>query len=272
MRKKYEVKTGDTLGTIAKKFLIEPMRIIDENNIKNPDKIRVGELLFIPEQPMDQSVQVKQSPLSVITIDEKQVQEILPHAKKKNIKKYAQALAQGLESVEINRPLRLAHFFAQIAIESSSLNATEESLMYSAERLEKVFRKHFPTLQIAKEYAGSPQKIANLIYANRLGNGDEKSGDGWRYRGRGLIQLTGKENYKVCGEAINQPLLSDPDIVSKDPHVSVMVCCWFWKLKNLNKYADRDDIKKITKKINGGYNEIKQREQALYQAKKILKI
>ncbi|CAK8711097.1 Glycoside hydrolase [Candidatus Electrothrix laxa] len=282
MKQNYTVHPGDTIEKIAKKLQLnnrELTAIIERNNIKNPDLIRAGDILIIPEKITAEAkgekivestskTTVPESGYGVI-IREGQIQEILPSAKKENIKKFTQALDTELLRFKINTPLRVAQFIAQVAVESASFNLTEEDLNYSADRLRKIFSKYFPTKTLAEQYAHKPEKIANRVYANRIGNGDEKSGDGWRYRGRGLIQLTGKENYIACGKAIEQPLQMKPDIVSTDPYIAVMTCCWYWNSKDLNRYADQDNVKTITKKINGGYHGLDQRKAFLNKAKKI---
>lgn len=197
------------------------------------------------------------------------LKEIMPHAKEVNIEFYLDGLNSLLAEYEINTPLRLAHFLAQIAHESGSFRYKSENLNYSAQALRSVFGKYFKTDEIANNYARDPEKIANVVYADRMGNGDVASGDGWRYRGRGLIQLTGCENYTHCGEMIGKDLQAEPDLVLEDPNVAVAAACWYWQSKKLNKYADLDDIKSVTKRINGGYNGLKDREEYLERAKKV---
>jgi putative chitinase len=161
----------------------------------------------------------------------------------------------------IDTPLRVAHFLAQIAHESAGLAAITENLNYSADRLVAVFPKYFPTLISAQPYARKPQKIANKIYGNRMGNGDELSGDGWKYRGRGFIQLTGRNNYRQYGYEDN------PDVI--DPADSA---AWYWSTRALNPLADQDDVVSITKKINGGLNGLDDRKSRLAKIKASLGI
>ncbi|MCL2206508.1 MAG: glycoside hydrolase family 19 protein [Fibromonadales bacterium] len=182
---------------------------------------------------------------------------------------YVKALNKVLPSYKINSPLRLAHFFAQIIHESGHLHYKEEGLNYSASALRKIFPKYFPNDEIANEYARKPEKIANRTYCNRMGNGSESGGDGWKYRGRGLIQLTGHNNYKICGEALNLDLRMNPDLLCQNPEVIVRSACWFWASRDLNKFADTDDVMAITKKINGGINGIVDRKSNLAIAKKV---
>ena len=171
-----------------------------------------------------------------------------------------------LERAEVNTPLRLAHFFAQIDHESG-LKPISENLNYSAKGLRLVFSKYFKTDLEAKKYERKPREIANKVYANRMGNGDELSGDGWRYRGRGFIQLTGKDNYRAFSDYTNKPdYLTDPDMLLNEP--DAMVCAlWFWSKNKLNTYADKDDIYTITRRINGGLNGIEHRKELLKKYK-----
>lgn len=162
----------------------------------------------------------------------------------------------------INSPLRLAHFLAQCHHESGGFKHTEENLKYSANGLFATYKKYFPTLESAKPYQYDPVRIANKVYADRLGNGPVSSGDGWTYRGRGYIQLTGKYNYELFSKEIPDNVVLNPDLVKyKYPLLSA---AWFYvTLKNLNVVADLGDseqvIAKITKKINGGLNGQKDR-------------
>lgn len=158
----------------------------------------------------------------------------------------------------INTRLRLAHFCTQIIHESSYLNTLVENLNYSAAGLRKIFPKYFKTDAEAKKFQRNPEKIANKVYANRMGNGNEASGDGWRYRGRGLIQLTGKTNYMAFFEAMKMDTLN-PDYLST-PEGAMKSAIWFWNKNGLNKLADKDDLVSITKKINGGTNGLADRK------------
>lgn len=175
---------------------------------------------------------------------------------------------------EINTPLRASHFLAQVMHESSDFKFTEENLNYSASGLIKTFFKYFPTLEIANQYARQPQKIASRVYANRYGNRDEKSGDGWKYRGRGDIQTTFYNNYKVLGDYLKVDLINNPDLV-KTPKYARLSAGFFWFRNNLNELADKGSsknvIKTITKKVNGGYNGLDDRIKRFNTIYKILK-
>jgi putative chitinase len=190
---------------------------------------------------------------------------------KEKCKYYFDAINYVLPQYGISTPIRLSHFFAQILHESGNLEYKEENLNYSAQGLLTVFPKYFPNEEIANEYARNPEKIANRVYGGRMGNGDEDSGDGWKYRGRGLIQLTGHDNYKACGTALDLDLLGSPDLLCQDPEAIVYSACWYWSSRNLNELADKDYILGITKKINGGTNGLKDREHKLDVAKRVLK-
>lgn len=169
----------------------------------------------------------------------------------------------------INTDLRRAHFFAQLAHESAGFSAIIENLNYSKTSLRKVFSRYF-TLEQAAEYERKPEKIANRVYANRMGNKNEASGDGWKYRGRGFIQLTGKNNYQAFSNAVGVDFVNNPDLILQPQYI--LECAgWFWTTNNLNKFADKDDIKAITKAINGGENGITDRIKKLTILKARLK-
>lgn len=184
---------------------------------------------------------------------------------------WADEFNETFEYYEITTPLRIAHFIAQVGHESKSLRVLQENLNYSVSGLMRVFPKYFPTEEIAKVYAMKPQMIANRVYANRMGNGNEASGDGFKYRGRGLIQLTGKNNYKAASMDIlgDDTLVQDPDLVT-DPFFAAETACWFWKKNKLNVFADLNDIEKITQKINGGQHGIDDRRRRFNHCMKIL--
>lgn len=207
-----------------------------------------------------------------MTLSLDQLYEINGKMYKDKCEYYLEALNLILPEYQINTNLRLCHFLAQIIHESGHLKYNQENLNYSAKALRSVFGKYFPTDALAEQYARKPEKIANRVYANRMGNGDEASGDGWLRRGRGLIQLTGTDNYKACSKALNIDLMKNPDLIVSNAEVCVKTACWYWSVNNLNKYADIDDIKTITKRINGGYNGLEDRTKILNTAKKVLGI
>ena len=155
---------------------------------------------------------------------------------------------------QINTPLRLAHFLAQCGHESGGFRATQENLNYSAKGLNGIFKKYFPTEASAAAYARNPQKIANKVYGGRMGNGNEASGEGYKFRGRGYIQLTGKENYTAFGKAIGEDILANPDKVAST--YALLSAAWFFSKNGLHKMADGGAtdavVTSITKRVNGG--------------------
>ena len=181
--------------------------------------------------------------------------------------KYLADLNQLMQEYQINTELRIAHFLAQVLHESGHMKIVQENLNYSEQALLRVFRKYF-TPQQAKAYARKAKKIASRVYGGRMGNGDESTGDGWSYRGRGLIQLTGKSNYQKFSEWIGDDVVAEPDRVAKDYTVHSAV--YYWTSNNLNRYADQDDVKKITLDINGGLNGLADRNAILDRAKQVL--
>ena len=161
------------------------------------------------------------------------------------------ALEQALPDYDINTPPRVAAFIAQCAHESGGFRALKENLNYRAVTLRKVFPKYFPTDELANAYAQKPEMIANRVYGGRMGNGPEASGDGFRYCGRGLIQLTGKHNYQNFADSIETPVEEIPEYLATFEG-AVQSACWFWEANNLNQWADAGDILTLTKRINGG--------------------
>jgi len=161
------------------------------------------------------------------------------------------ALEQLLDDYEINTPQRVAAFIAQCAHESGNFVFIKENLNYKAASLRKVFPKYFPDDAIAAAYANKPEMIANRVYANRMGNGDEASGDGYRYCGRGLIQLTGKDNYTFFAGSLDISVEEAAEYLATFEG-ACQSACWFWESNNLNQWADKGDILTLTKRINGG--------------------
>lgn len=164
------------------------------------------------------------------------------------------AMNEVFPKYQINTPRRIAAFIAQCGHESGGWKTFSENLNYSAKALNAVFPKYFVRAgRDANAYARQPEKIANIVYANRMENGDTNSGDGWRYRGRGPIQLTGKANYRAFSADMGVDAVNDPDQVSENKKIALMSAIWYWNKNNLNQYADTGDIKTLTKRINGGY-------------------
>lgn len=181
-----------------------------------------------------------------------QLKQLLP--KNPYIDQWHNALAQLLPDYGIDTPQRIAAFIAQCAHESGNFVFLKENLNYKAATLRKLFAKYFPTDELANEYANKPNKqeaIANRIYANRMGNGDEASGDGFRYCGRGLIQLTGKTNYTWFAASLEITPEEAAEYMGTFEGAA-QSGCWFWETNKLNQYADTGDILTMTKRINGG--------------------
>ena len=163
--------------------------------------------------------------------------------------KWLVPLNEAFQKYDINTPLRQAAFIGQCQHESGNFKTLEENLHYSTSGLMRTWPTRFPSLDVAEKYANNPKAIANKVYAGRMGNGTEESGEGWLYHGRGLIQLTGKENYVNCGLGIGMDLIGSPDRLL-DPLYAALSAGWFWNKKGLNALVD--DIETMTKRINGG--------------------
>lgn len=186
-----------------------------------------------------------------------------------NAEHWFEALCEILPDYEINTVPRVAAFLAQTAHESGGYRAIKENLNYKAESLCKVWPRYFPDMATAQRYAHNQEMIANRAYANRMGNGPEESGDGWKFCGRGLIQLTGKDNYSRYAQSTEQSL----DEASE--HLTTFEGCvqsaaWFWEANNLNQYADNGDILTMTKRINGGTLGLEDRTKHYNQALQVL--
>ena len=181
----------------------------------------------------------------------------------------ADALTESFDKYEINTVNRAAGFLAQCGHESAGFTVLKENLNYSAEGLNKTFKKYFPTLADATPYARNPEKIANKVYANRMGNGPESSGDGYKFRGRGAIQLTGHDNYTKFAESVGMDVDSAvADLETLDG--AIESACWFWKTNGLNAICDADDIVKMTKRINDGTIGLDDRKKHYEHAKHVL--
>lgn len=199
-----------------------------------------------------------------------QLEQLIPT--NKHVEHWFDALEQLLPDYEINTPQRIAAFVAQCAHESNNFTAVEENLNYKAASLRKLFGKYFPTDELAQQYASKVNKqqaIANRIYASRMGNGDEASGDGYKYRGRGLIQLTGKSNYQNFADSIEVTPEEAAEYMATFEGAA-QSACWFWETNNLNKWADVGDIEKMTKIINGGTIGLEDRKKHYQHALHVL--
>jgi putative chitinase len=199
-------------------------------------------------------------------ITQKQLSSMLPG--NPYIEHWCEALNKILPDYEINTPSRIAAFVAQTAHESGGYTALHENLNYKAESLCRVWPKYFNSGN-ANDYAHQPEKIANRAYSNRMGNGDEASGDGWRYCGRGLIQLTGKSNYQAFADSIETDISEIPAFLQTFEG-AVQSACWFWEANNLNKCADAGNIEKMTQIINGGQLGIEDRKRHYHHALQVL--
>lgn len=179
-----------------------------------------------------------------------QLGQIIPG--NKHLDNWLECLNTILPEYEIDSPERVAAFLAQCAHESGGFTAIKENLNYKAESLMKVFPKYFPNRELAEQYAHNQEAIANRVYGNRMGNGDEHSGDGYAYCGRGLIQLTGHDNYKAFADSLSSSMEEIIEFLQTFEGC-VQSACWFWETNDLNSLADSGDIKAMTKRINGGY-------------------
>ena len=190
-------------------------------------------------------------------------------SKNKNVGELLIALLNVLDKYEINTTNRIAGFLAQCGHESADFTVLKENLNYGAAGLRGTFGKYFADDATAKAYERQPEKIANRVYANRMGNGNEASGDGYKYRGRGAIQLTGHDNYQAFATSIGQSL---PDTITylETLEGAIESAAWFWKTHGLNATCDNDDIVAMTKKINGGTIGLDDRKAHYEKAKAVL--
>lgn len=176
---------------------------------------------------------------------------------------WAAAFTAILPDYEIVSPMRLAAFLAQCGHESAGITVLVENLNYSSTALERVFPKYFPN-GLAAQYARQPDRIANRVYADRMGNGPEESGDGWRFRGRGCIQITGRENYRRLAAALDKTIAETvPYLETIDG--AVESACWYWRMRNLNPLADAGDMVALTRRINGGLHGLDARQHLYTQ-------
>ncbi len=180
------------------------------------------------------------------------VHHLIP--KVKNFEEWYTNLGDILPEYDIDTPHRVAAFMAQCGHESGGFTLMQENLNYSAKGLVGTFKKYFPTEAHAKPYERKPEMIANRVYANRMGNGDEASGEGWYFRGRGIVQITGKNNYTKCSQSLfeSNVLVENPDLLLESEY-AIHSACWFWSAARLNELADIGDMKTMTKRINGGF-------------------
>jgi len=186
----------------------------------------------------------------MITLDI--LRAICPKTKPAILENYVEPINTVGQYYEMfENPRRIAGFLAQVAHESGGFTAIKENLNYSAKGLMTTFKKYFPDEATAKQYEKKPEKIANRVYANRMKNGPEESGDGYRFCGRGLIQLTGRDNYTKFAQALDMSI-EDTVAYLETPNGALVSAAWFWDNNKLNQYCDRDDFVTLTKRINGG--------------------
>ena len=189
--------------------------------------------------------------------------------KNKNPQMWYEAFAEHFPAFEITTPARVAGFIAQCQHESLDFTVLQENLNYSAKGLRGLFGKYFPTDALAAQYERKPEMIANRIYASRMANGNEQSGDGWKFRGRGILQITGRDNYTRCSRELfgDDCLIDNPDLL-RQPAYATLSACWFWHKNGLNAICDKGDIVLLSKRINGGTigleDRIKHYEHALH--------
>ena len=220
---------------------------IETTHILN-DKPTIDKIIFTIEDI---------SPKYTFDFTEEKFKKIFIHPQSKE---WFVSIYEILPLYNINTPERVAAFLAQTCHESLDYTMLEENLYYTASGLRKTFPKYFKSVSAASSYAKNPQKIANLVYGNRMGNNN--SGDGYKFRGRGPIQCTGKNNYTECSKFLfnDLTLVNDPDLILRDKKISIMSACWFWSVNDLNKYCDKMDIVGMTNKINGGTNGLADRK------------
>lgn len=173
---------------------------------------------------------------------------------------WAESLSETCERFAIDSPFRIAGFLSNTAHESAGFKFVKENLNYSTASLMRVWPSRFPTVEVAQAYAMNPEKIANRAYCDRMGNGPESSGDGWKFIGRGLIQLTGKNNYVAYSLACDNEALQKPEIVEL-PKYAAESAGWFWDVNRLNSLADAQDVKGMCRRINGGFNGLEDRQK-----------
>lgn len=212
-------------------------------------------------------------------INQFQIRQAVPEVDEGRLNEFVASFNMWAIHFGIDSPKRIAHYLAQVMTESGALRYTVENLNYSKEGLLSTFPKYFNALNVSA-YARNPQKIANRVYANRMGNGSEGSGDGYRYRGRGFIQLTGLDNYKAFAksECCTEDVVQYPDKVA-NYYLNQVSSMWYWEKNKLNDIADKDDgkngeeiVRQITRKVNGGSNGLAQRKEYYRKFKKVFKI
>ena len=199
-----------------------------------------------------------------MTITKEQLQSFFEDTDESIIDSYVDPLNKAFDVYDINTQERVSMFLAQVGHESGGLVHTSENLNYKAERLAVIFPKYFRNVD-PNDYARNPEKIANRVYSSRMGNGDEASGDGYKFRGRGLIQLTGRSNYQSFADDIEMDIDDAVEYLGT-PEGAAMSAAWFWNKNGLNRFADTGDVVTTTKRINGGTNGLADRTELYNEA------
>lgn len=183
--------------------------------------------------------------------------------------KWLKPLNAAFEKYDISKPKRQAAFIGQCSVESNNFKTLEEDLSYSAEGLMRTWPSRFPDMDTAEKYANNPEKLANKVYGGRADLGNTEDGDGFKFHGRGCIQLTGRDSYERCGEALGVDLISEPTLLA-EPMYACLSAGWFWNRKGLNSLADVQDYETMTKRINGGLNGLDDRKAKIAKALSVL--
>jgi putative chitinase len=204
---------------------------------------------------------------NILTTDK--LLQIMPKCPTDQADSYVANMNSCFAAAQINTKLRVAAFLSQAAVETNELQSFVENLNYSAQLLMKIWPHRFPTLDIANQYAHHPQKIANSVYSNRLGNGSPESNEGWAYRGRGILQITGKDNYADASQVSGIDLVADPDKAA-DPQYMFAIAVDYWTKNQINALADQDDIKAVSEAVNGGDTGLADRMRYYNLAKSVL--
>jgi putative chitinase len=203
-------------------------------------------------------------------VSEAQLRKLFPSAKEATVKAFAAKSKALFKEFGISdKAIRKEYFLAQIAHETGGLTRSVENLNYTAKRIAEIWPTRFPTVASAELYAGNPERLANKVYANRMGNGPPESGDGYRYRGRGYIQITGKDGYRQTGLRAGIDLLAKPERAI-ETDTALRVACAFWKWKDLNSLCDDRDFEEVTRRINGGLIGFDDRKDWLKKVRKVL--
>lgn len=207
--------------------------------------------------------------MTSVTLDV--LKAVFPATSSSTLQTFVEPFNKAASKFEINTALRMAAFLSQTGHESAGLKFVAENLNYSTDSLLRVFPKYFKTRTLAESYARQPAKIAARVYGGRMGNGAEATGEGWKFRGRGLIQLTGKNNYTSFANAMGMTL-DEAVAYLETPEGACMSAAWFWSTNGLNALADKSDVVSMTKRINGGTNGLEDRQALYMKAKKALGI